>query len=298
MNTILITGAGGNIGTEIIRGLKELGKKSGIVAAARNPGKAREELQGFPGLTYRKLDFTNPATFDDALRDIDIVFLLRPPNLADVSAYFEPFLEAMLKKKIRKIVFLSVQGAEHQKRIPHHKIEKLILAKGFEYVFLRPSYFMQNLTTTLIREIKEENRIFIPGGRLRFTWVDARDIGNVGAHILEEFESNKNQPCVITGTEVKDFYEVAALLSEKTERTIKYESPNLFRFYRHKRKQGMNRTMIFVMIMLHYLPRFSRKTNEITDTVKKLTGRTPGTLSAFIEREKQLFNVHHPVFKN
>ncbi len=286
MNTILITGASGNIGIEMIRGLQELGRESGIVAAAHNPGKAREVLSEFDGLTYRKLDFTDKATFEDALRGIDMVFLLRPPSLADVSAYFEPFLDAMLEKKIRKIVFLSVQGAEHQKRIPHHKIEALILAKGFEYVFLRPSYFMQNLTTTLVREIKEENRIFIPGGRLGFTWVDARDIGSVGARILQDFDSHKNQPCVITGPEVKNFYEVASLLSEKTGRSIKYESPNLFRFYRHKRKQGMSRTMILVLIMLHYLPRFSRKTNETTDTVKKLTGRTPGTLSAFIEREK------------
>ncbi len=108
---------------------------------------------------------------------VDIVFLLRPPQLADISKYFEPFVDAMLARKIRQIVFLSVQGVENQKGIPHHKIEKLILDKGLSYAFLRPSYFKQNLTSTLIHEIRTRNAIFIPAGKEKFTWVDAKDIG-------------------------------------------------------------------------------------------------------------------------
>ncbi len=75
---------------------------------------------------------------------------------------------------------------------------------------------MQNLTTTLIHEIKTRDCIFIPTGNMKFTWVDARDIGLVGAYILNDFDTYKNRPYVITGSEQKDFGEVARLLSETT----------------------------------------------------------------------------------
>ncbi len=289
MKNILITGASGNIGKEVIRGLHEIGSSHKIFAADRNSLKSKNILGEFPGLEYRKLDFADPGSFDAALQDIDLVFLLRPPQLADVSKYFQPFVDAMMTKNIGEMVFLSVQGVENQKGIPHHKIEQLILDKKLDHVFLRPSYFMQNLTTTLVREIKEENKIFIPSGKLKFTWVDARDIGLVGAHVLNNFEEYRMQALVITGSEQKDFGEVASMLNSVTGRSIRYESPNLMKFFRVKRKEGMQKMMIFVMIMLHYLPRLSKKKNELTDTVKLICGREPGTLEAFMEREKTKF---------
>lgn len=290
MKNILITGASGNIGFEIIRGLDKLSTSHHIFAADFNVDHAKNVLSEFTSLQYRKLDFADQSTFGDALEGIDTVFLLRPPQLADVPKYFEPFVNAMLDRDITRIVFLSVQGVEKQKGIPHYKIEKLIVEKGLDYAFLRPSYFMQNLTTTLIHEIRTRDTIFIPSGKLKFTWVDARDIGLVGAYILHDFGKYGNRAYVITGSEQKDFGEVAQLLSEKTGRKINYESPNLLRFFRAKRKLGMQKMMIFVMIMLHYLPRFSKKGNETTSTVQEITGRAPGTLANFIEREKDRFN--------
>ena len=290
MKNILVTGASGNIGYEIIRGLHEIGSPHRIIAADYNISRAKEALTGFLTLEFRKLDFADPATFKDALKDIDIVFLLRPPQLADVSKYFEPFVDAMLAREIREIVFLSVQGVENQKGIPHHKIEKLILDKGLDHSFLRPSYFMQNLHTTLIHEIKSEGKIFIPSGKLKFTWVDARDIGLVGAHVLNDFQKYGKNAYVITGSEQKDFGEVAELLSRITGRTISYESPSLMKFFRKKRKLGLSKMMVFVMIMLHYLPRFSKKRNQLTSTVKGITGKDPGNLEQYIHRERSKFS--------
>jgi len=290
MKNLLITGASGNIGYEIIRGLHEIGTPHRIISAAYNISRAKEALTGFLSLEYRNLDFANPDSFRAALKDIDTVFLLRPPQLADVPKYFEPFVDTMLEQGCREIVFLSVQGVEKQKSIPHHKIEKLIMDKGLDFAFLQPSYFMQNLTTTLVHEIRRADKIFIPAGKAIFTWVDARDIGLVGAHILNDFEQYKNQPYVITGSEQLNFTEVAALLSQATGRQISYESPNLMTFFREKRKLGIPKMMVFVMIMLHLLPRLSKKTNALTETVKKITGRPPGTLKAFMEKEKLSFD--------
>ncbi len=286
MKKILVTGASGNVGHEIIRGLHEINSPRGIIAADFDPAAARKALKKFENIEFRKLDFTDPSTFATALQDVGIVFLLRPPQLADIPKYFAPFVQEMKNQKINKIVFLSVQGAENQKMIPHYNLEKLILENEMEHAFLRPSYFMQNLTTTLLHEIKTSNKIFIPSGNLKITWVDARDIGLVGAHVLNDFENYKGKPYEITGSEFKCFAEVAKELSAELGREITYESPSLFKFFREKRKLGMKKNMIFVMIMLHYLPRFSKNRPRITRTVQNIAKKKPSTLKEFIKREK------------
>ncbi|MBS3806462.1 MAG: NmrA family NAD(P)-binding protein [Bacteroidales bacterium] len=287
---ILITGAAGNIGYELIRGLAEIKTPHQIVAGNHNIEKAKQKLSGFDNLTFRYLDFTRKKTFEGALKGIDVVFLLRPPHLANISKIFAPFIEEMKKAGIQKIVFLSVQGVENQKIIPHHKMEKLIQEKDLEYAFLRPGYFMQNITTTLLPEIKHENKIFIPAGKLKFNWIDARDIGSVGAHILNDFEQHKNRSYEMTGTEFCGFEKVAEELSVQLGREIIYESPNLLKFYRAKRRQGISKNMIFVMIMLHYLPRFSNNAARLTNTVQEITGQDPHRLKEFISREKIKFS--------
>lgn len=293
-NTILITGASGNIGYETIRGLCQIKSPKQIVAAHYKPEKAKKTLSEFSGLSYRTLDFEKPETFDAALENIDVVFLLRPPHLADIHRYFQPFVQKMIDKGVSKVVFLSVQGVENQKFIPHHKLEKLILAYGLDYVFLRPGYFMQNLTTTLLPEIKDKERIFIPAGKLKMNWVDARDVGLVGAHILNDFNKYQNKSYEITGNEFIGFGDAAQIISNEIGRTITYESPNLLKFYRKKRQQGMAPAMIFVMLMLHYLPRFKKNEPRLANTVADITHRPPIALKEFVNREARVFNKDHP----
>jgi len=98
----------------------------------------------------RNFDFEDASTFKSACTDIDIVFLLRPPHISNKRKYFRPLFDAMNERGVKKVVFLSVQGAETSDIIPHRKTEKMILAYGFEYFFSRPGYFMQNLTTTVL----------------------------------------------------------------------------------------------------------------------------------------------------
>jgi uncharacterized protein YbjT (DUF2867 family) len=192
----------------------------------------------------------------------------------------------MKRQYIKKVVFLSVQGVESQSLIPHHRLEKLLVDEKMEYVFLRPGYFMQNLTTTLVDEIKQNNRIFIPAGKLKFNWVDARDIGMVGAHILNEFEKYTYQTPEITGSEFVGFGEVVSLIRKITGRPLRYVSPNLLWFAHVQRSKGIPMPMILVMIMLHFLPRLGKNAQRLTDVVEQVTGQKPTTLKEFVEREQ------------
>jgi uncharacterized protein YbjT (DUF2867 family) len=272
--SFLITGTSGNVGAAVLDYFTPTPSHRIFRTTYRQ--KAATEVE-------RWLDFEQPDSFDEALKQIDVVFLMRPPHLADVNTYFAPFIDSCGRASVKHIVFLSVQGAEDVPFIPHAKIEKLIQQSAMTYTFIRPSYFMQNLTTTLRNDIVQDHRIFLPAGKAPFLWVDVADIGRAIAVVLTDWKEHQNRAYTITGTELRTFGQVAALLSERIGYPVRFESPNPVRFYVAKRKQGMASGMVLVMIMLHFLPRF-QKAPKLSPDFTHLTGRQPNTLIGFMDQ--------------
>lgn len=283
MSKILITGATGNIGIEIINCFNGFSANK-IVAAVRNIEKAKGIFHNNNELEFVNFDFENTDTFEKALNGIDRVFLLRPPHISDVEKYFRPLLLKIKQKGISEIVFLSVQGVESSKIIPHNKIERLINELGFNYIFLRPSYFMQNITTTLLDDIVKKREIILPARNAKFNWVDINNIAEIAAILLNNFSEYKNRAIEITGIENMNFANVVSIINANIKTPIKYRNVNPLRFYKIKKNDGMTKGMILVMIMLHFLPRF-QKEPRISDFYKELTGKEPTSIREFIIRE-------------
>lgn len=285
MKKVLITGATGNVGLEIIKSLAKLYHPLQINAGVRDVAADKKKLAEYD-ISVQQFDFTDVTTYQAALQDCDILFLLRPPQISAVAKYFKPLIAIAKAAKIQHIVFLSVQGVEKSTIIPHHKIEKLITESNIPYTFLRPAYFMQNFTTTLRNDLVHNKRIFLPAGNAKFTLIDVRDIGAVAAKILMDTTKHINQSYELTCNEKLTFKEMAAQLSKELGIIIQYKSPNLLHFYFTKRKEKIPSMLILVMIMLHYFPRF-QQAPSVTKWVEKITGRQPTTFNQFIEDNKK-----------
>lgn len=288
MKKILITGATGNVGLEVLKSLQRLNHTFEVSAGLRNPEKDAQLVAQY-NPTLVSFDFTDAATFRPALTDCDLLFLLRPPQLSEVEKYFRPLIDSAKATGVRCIVFLSVQGVENSSIIPHHKIEKLIVESGIPFVFLRPAYFMQNFTTTLLPDLISQRRIFLPAGNAKFTLIDVRDIGAVAANILTDSAKHFNKAYDLTNNEKLTFGEMAAAISRESGIKIQYKSPNLLHFFLTKRRENVPTMLILVMIMLHYFPRF-QKEPPLSDWVEKLTGKPPKSFVQFIHDHQKLFN--------
>lgn len=248
MKTILLTGASGNIGQAVLRHFSPANPFPLFLSY-------RREVEKEPSQNYLFFDFDRLEESRASLEQTDILFLLRPPHISDVQGTFAPLIQICREAAVKHIIFLSVQGADTASFIPHAKIEKLILQSGIPYTFIRPSYFMQNLSTTLRKDIVEKDELFLPAGSAPFLWVDVDDIGKAIAKILQEPDKHHNRIYHITGLELLHFGDVAALLTFVLGRTIRYKSPNLLPFFIRKKREGGPTPFILVMIMLHYLPR-------------------------------------------
>lgn len=285
LKQILITGATGNIGTEVIRYLTATQTDIQVVAGVRDIPKAKRLFSEYAKLDYRVFDFENPHTFNKSLYNIDCVFLLRPPHISDVDKYFKPLIRKISEKAIRQVIFLSVQGAEKSKIIPHNKIERLIRDSGMDFIFLRPSYFMQNLTTTLLKDIQSKRQIILPAGNAKFNWIDIKNIAEVAAILLNDFDKHKNKEIELTGDENLDFYSVAGILSSGLIDNIEYMNVNPFNFFRIKKKDGLGSGLIIVMTLLHFLPRLQSEP-IVSNNYETITGEKPTSLKEFICRER------------
>ncbi|WP_033408303.1 NmrA family NAD(P)-binding protein [Psychroflexus tropicus] len=284
MTKALITGPAGTVGKSVLENLSEREHELEIFAGVRNKKKSSELLKTFRAKPVQ-FDFTDSKTFMPALEKMDYLFLLRPPQISDVEQYFAPLLQAVKQAKISHIVFLSVQGVEKSKWIPHHQIETLIKNSGVDYTFLRPAYFMQNFLTTLHSDLVQHQRIYLPAGKAKFTLIDVKDLGAVAAHILAAPQQHIGKAYDITNNELLTFGDMAEQLSKGLGKNICFKSPTLLSFFITKKKEGLSVGYILVLIMLHYLPRF-QKTPPTTNWVKEITGKTPNTFNDFIARHK------------
>ncbi|WP_194778345.1 NmrA family NAD(P)-binding protein [Pararhodonellum marinum] len=285
---ILITGATGNVGIEVIKSIDASGHSHQVYAGLRDVKKMEIALDPFPNIQQRVFDFDKTDHFHTYLKDMDVLFLLRPPHISDVDKHFRPLIETAIKVGTKHIVFLSVQGVEKSSVIPHHKIEKLIQQSGLPFTFLRPGYFMQNFSTTLRKDIVEKNRVFLPAGKAKFNLIDVKDVGEVAAKVLINPSEHRNKAYDLTNGEQMDFERMCAVLSKGIGRKIDFVSPNLLSFFFQKRKEGMATPFILVMIMLHYLPRF-QKSPPTSDWAEKLFGRKPTSFAEYVERERRGF---------
>ncbi len=288
LKRILITGATGNVGLEVIKTLYALNTKLKVVAGIRDVEQDQKKLLEYK-VDVIKFDFTDITSYRPALENCTILFLLRPPQISDTENYFRPLINSAKEAGVQHIVFLSVQGVEKNSLIPHHKIEKLIVDCGIPYTFLRPAYFMQNFSTTLQLDLATRHLIFLPAGNAKFTLIDVRDVGRVAARIIVDINNHANKSYELTCDQKLTFREMAEKLSKGLGTIINYQSPNLLRYYFAKRKENVPPMLILVMIMLHFLPRF-RAEPVITDCVFKITGSEPITFEKFIEDNKSILN--------
>ncbi|MEX8546663.1 MAG: NmrA family NAD(P)-binding protein [Mucilaginibacter sp.] len=286
MKKVLITGATGNVGIEVIKCLSKVNHPIQVFAGLRNVEQHQKKLAAY-NVSFVKFDFTDSTTYKSALQNCNILFLLMPPQVSNIEKHFKYFIALAKAAGVEHILFLSVQGVENNKIIPHYRIEKLIAKSNIAYTFLRPAYFMQNFTTVLRNDMVNKRIIFLPAGNAKFTLIDVRDIGMAAATIIADIKNHINKAYELTSAERLTFGEMANKFSAKLGIKIQYQSPNLLKFYLTKRKEKVPTKFILVMIMLHYFQRF-RKEPPISDCIEKITGRQPISFDQFIVDNKAL----------
>ncbi|UPH70392.1 NAD(P)H-binding protein [Abyssibius alkaniclasticus] len=276
---LLITGASGNMGRAL---LAELAARNVAVRSAlRDPADARD-AQG----DTVAFDFENRSTWPAALAGISALFLLRPPPLSDMKATLIPFCDAAYAAGVAQIVFLSVVGADTKKWVPHHAVEKALA--GRPATILRPGFFAQNFADAYREDICADNRIYVPAGKGRVSFVDLRDVAEIAADALLTPQNHQGAAYNLTGASAVGFAEAAAMLSALLARPIRYVPASMLGYILHQRRRGRPWMAAFIQTVLHVGLRFGAAATPDA-TLETLLGRRPRSLHSYLADHAQLW---------
>lgn len=282
-NPVLVTGATGNVGRPVVEALVAAGVpvRAAAGSAVGLAGLGDNASLRQRGIDPVVLDFTDSATWAGAYDGVERMFLLRPPHLGKPKTQMLPSLEAAKAAGVRHIVLLSLQGAEGNRFVPHAALESWLRASGLSWTFVRASFFMQNLTTTHLTDIRDRDEIMVPAGRGATAFVDAADVGAVAAAALLDPERHRNCAWTPTGPAALTYTEIAQTLSDTLGRPIRYPSPGALRYARHARRTlHMTWGMVAVTTAIYTVARLG-KAGGLTDDVHQVTGRDPISFETF-----------------
>ena len=283
---LVVTGHRGNVGAELTRSLLQRDPSTYCIAAHHPERVAAEFGEDMP---VRRFAYDDRSTWDEALDGITSLFLLFPlPKPSTARKWMVPFVQAAAAAGAQHIVYVSTLGADRMKVNPHHRVERAIESSGSGYTLLRCSYFMQNLHRAISThgvDIAEHGELFVPAGKGKTTFVDARDVAEVALLAFDDPAAHLNVAYALAGPETLDFDEVAAILSEVLDRPIRYTHPSMVRFWRRMHRRGVTLDTIFFMSIVYTLARRGSNVVESED-LARLLGRRPTDLRTWAERTR------------
>ncbi|RQV13262.1 NmrA/HSCARG family protein [Burkholderia cenocepacia] len=175
--TILVTGATGRVGRQVVRQLVDRG--ADVRVLVRDPAKA-----DFPAaVTVAQGDMLDVDALRAAFSGVRTLFLL---NGVAGDEFTQALIALNLAREagIERVVYLSVLHADRFVNVPHFAVksgaERMIEQMGFSATILRPAYFMDN--ESMVKDVIVGHGVYpIPIGGKGVAMVDARDIAEVAA---------------------------------------------------------------------------------------------------------------------
>lgn len=277
---IIITGALGNVGAQVVSSLVTQGVSIG--AADLLPEKIQQRFGA--GVDAIHFDYRRVETFAQAMQGKRSLFLMRPPQIANVRKYMFPAIDAAKAAGVTHVVFLSLIDIDRHRMAPHYQVEQYLRACGMRYTFLRCSFFMQNLNTAQRAEIRDRDEIYVPVGTARTSFIDVRDIGAVAAMALTQSDP-VNRVYELTGAEALSYFQVAEIFTQVLGRIITYKNPSASAYLVRQLRQRTSSPYALVTTWLYTNTR-KGMAERVTGEVAQLLGRPPITMHQYIDDYK------------
>ena len=282
---ILITGATGNNGQDLIRQLTAIGQR--VRALVRKPTEAAK-LDG-SNIEVVAGDFDQPESLEAAFQGVEKAFLLTPVAERFVQ-WQKDFIQAAQRAKIKHLVKFSAMGAHARSASEllklHAETDEVLRHSGVPFTILQPNGFHQNMLS-LANTIKAQGVFYWPMRTASQSTVDIRDISAVAVKAFVS-SGHEGKTYVLTGPEALTFQAAAEKLSSVLGRRIQYVDVPISAAADGMRKSGMPDWNVHaVSELLAYFATGAVAT--VTDTVPRLLGRSATSFEQFVKDHRAAF---------
>ncbi len=274
---ILVTGATGNIGGEIVRLLKE--KNADFVAATSS--------RSIDGVDSVALNFADTQSLEAAMQGISTLFMVLA-NHPDMITWGKNVIDTAKKCGVKHIVRSSGSLADGNSSIVVRKVlaetDQYLKESGIDYTITAPDFFMQNFINFHGDDYKN-GALYLPAGDGKVAWVDVRYIAAVNVDVLLNPEKYRNQTLTITGPKALSYAEAVALLNDALSKDAKYVAVSDEDAIKAMTEMKFPEFLIDLMIELNLCIR-EGFAEETATTVKDITGNDAILFEQFVQDNK------------
>ncbi len=289
MKKVLITGATGSTGRNVIKKLLEL--KIPVRALVHRKDARSDQLSG-QGVEIVEGDLLDFDSVSSALKGIGGAYFMYPIQVAGILEGTAFFAQAAIDEGVGFIVNMSQMAARRTAKSHasqgHWIAERMFDRSGIPVAHIRPTFFAEWLTY-VAKFIKQQSQLILPFGEARYAPVAGEDLGRVVASILADPVSHAGQLYPLFGPTELSQFEIAGILSDVLGRKITYIPIEIEAFK-------------VVLKDMGYTPHFIQHISAVAqdcrdgvfsgtnDLVEKLTGQKPLPMVDYIVKNKALFS--------
>jgi uncharacterized protein YbjT (DUF2867 family) len=283
---LLVTGATGNVGQAVLAALAD--KPVAVRAFVRDPSRLRVAASN---IEVVRGDLADSDSLERALKGVDAAFLASgfSPRMAELHTRF---VAAAKKTGVGRLVQLSGVGANSGLCCARAlrwlgQVEGSTQSSGMQVTHLRPTFYMQNLLQ-FAPAVAEQNVIAGPFRGGKWTFVDARDVGAVGAATLLD-PAHAGRTYTVTGSESISYEEVASRMGHILGKPIRYVDITANEARGRLQAAGAAPVMIEATLELWDACASNLINVAPTHVVRDITGQDPRSFDDFLRDYRHAF---------
>jgi len=280
MTKILITGATGGLGGQVVEFLLDRVPAGNIVALARDPAKLHSFAE--KGVDIRTGDYLDKASLEQAFSGVDKLLLVSARAFTDAATQHANVIEAAKLAGVRHLHYISLQQAEGSKvEIPQvsqweRETEALLQASGLDVTILRNTMYFDTLP---FGKSVNDAGIRVPAGQGHAAFASRRDLAEGAAAVLSS-DGHEGNLYTLTGSEAIGMTDIAEAMSNASGRQIDYREVPVAEFVAARVKEGFPEPVAnFFAAWFQAIA--AGEFSEVTGDLERLIGRTPQTARDF-----------------
>ena len=283
---IIVTGASGQLGSQIVERLLQRVSADQIAVSVRDPEKAGS-LTG-RGVRVRRGDFAEPATLAEAFEGASQVLVVSVDTLGEAGvAQSTAAIDAAYRAGADRVLYTGHQAANPESLFApardHATVEAHLEACGRPYTSLRNGYY----STTSLRfhagDAAQTGELVAPADG-PVSWTSPGDLAEGAAAILADEGRFDGPTPPLTAADAVDLQGVAAVLSEVSGRTVRRVVVDDEDYVQRLVDRGTPEP--FARLFLNSFRAARRGEFAVTDpTLQRLIGRPPTTVRDVFTRE-------------
>ena len=291
---ILVTGANGLSGSELVRRLSARGVP--VRAVVRSAVKA-QGISSLPKVEIVEGDMARPETLTSALRGVERAMLISSsdPTMLEVQS---SFINAARKAGVAHVVKLSGTIADRESPFRfsrmHGEIERRLEDSGMAFTHLRAGEFMHAYFRQ-VPSIVAKGALFLPMEDAKIASIDIGDIADVAAAILTS-AGHEGKTYLLTGPEALSMAEVAEKLSAAIGKRVQYVNISPEDAKRAQLAAGVPPFLADALGEL-FAERRKGKESQVSAVIPTVFGRRATSFDEFARRHAAVFRGEQPAPK-